>query len=1015
MPDFPSPYAMRNWKTAALGYDSLVFALNKTGSYLPLSWLVSNTVNYTNHGTFALHSYVGDSRTGFGEAINCMPAVIGSTLSGIDKSNQNGNNWALMCEEWFNRQNGENVYLNSPSASTGDDWWYETMPNVFFYQLYSLYPNVGNFGSQCTTVADRWLAAVYAMGGATTPWSLPNMDHRAWDLMKNVPNNTSVHEPESAGAIAWLLYNAFVKTGNIKYRIGAELAMEFLNNYSSNPSYELQLAYGTYAAARMNAEIGTTYDVEKMVNWCFNVGPLRNWGAIVGTWGGYDCSGLIGEVNGSNDYAFCMNTFEQIGALVPMVRYDPRFARAIGKWVLNAANAARLFYTNYLPDSHQDSYQWAHQYDSSSYIAHEAIHQYKPNNNSVSPYATGDAISNGWAATNLGLYGSSHVGILGGIIDTTNVQGILKLDVLKTDYFHANAYPTFLFYNPDSVDQAILFDAGAGQHDVYDAVSKSFLLQNVSGVVSLPIPAKGAVLAVVTPAGGTQTFDLEKFLVNGVVVDYHSGNAVVNYPPRIKSLSAVSPLLAISDSTNMYCTAVDRDSDTITYQWSASGGTISGGGSVVKWRAPSVIGTYIISCTASDGHGGQDSLSDTVDVVEAIYQPPTITRIYAHPGKIDLGTSTTLTCVANDPNGFPLHYTWFVSFGTINGTDSSVTWTAPDSEGNYFFKCTIDNGHGGTATDSVGVEVRDFTKNQTGNLIAYYPFNGNANDESGNGNNGTVSGAFLDVDRFGNSSRAYYFNGTNSSIQVPNVPALNFQNSISVALWIKVGTFYDREEYPISHGNWQNRWKISITNQRIRWTIKTSDGIKDLDSKTQLVTNTYYDVVVAYNGSDFEIYINGDLDAFSSWSGTIQSSPVALTIGQDVPGDNNYNFNGWLDDIRIYDYALSMAEIQNLYTLYTSVHNQNNSPLPKEYSLSQNYPNPFNPTTRFRFSIAGVCFVTLKIYDVLGREIATLVNEKKSSGVYEIEFDGKNLSGGIYFYKLTAGSFEETKKFVLLK
>jgi hypothetical protein len=60
---------------------------------------------------------------------------------------------------------------------------------------------------------------------------------------------------------------------------------------------------------------------------------------------------LIGEINGGDDYAFAMNTFEQIGALVPLVRYDSRFARAIGKWVLNAANASRLFYPNFLPDA----------------------------------------------------------------------------------------------------------------------------------------------------------------------------------------------------------------------------------------------------------------------------------------------------------------------------------------------------------------------------------------------------------------------------------------------------------------------------------------------------------------------------------------------------------------------------------------------------------------------------------------------------------------------------------------
>ena len=65
-----------------------------------------------------------------------------------------------------------------------------------------------------------------------------------------------------------------------------------------------------------------------------------------------------------------------VGALVPMVRYDGRFARAIGKWVLNITNASRLFYPNYLPDDHQDSEVWAHLYDPNSYIAHESMREY---------------------------------------------------------------------------------------------------------------------------------------------------------------------------------------------------------------------------------------------------------------------------------------------------------------------------------------------------------------------------------------------------------------------------------------------------------------------------------------------------------------------------------------------------------------------------------------------------------------------------------------------------------------
>ena len=89
--------------------------------------------------------------------------------------------------------------------------------------------------------------------------------------------------------------------------------------------------------------------------------------------------------------------------------------------------------------------------------------------------------------------------------------------------------------------------------------------------------------------------------------------------------------------------------------------------------------------------------------------------------------------------------------------------------------------------------------------------------------------------------------------------------------------------------------------------------------------------------------------------------------------------------------------------------------LPTKFSLAQNYPNPFNPSTKIRFQIAEIGYVSLKIYDVLGNEVATLVNEEKPSGIYEVKFDAKNLPSGIYFYKLQSGSFVETKKMVLVK
>jgi hypothetical protein len=113
----------------------------------------------------------------------------------------------------------------------------------------------------------------------------------------------------------------------------------------------------------------------------------------------------------------------------------------------------------------------------------------------------------------------------------------------------------------------------------------------------------------------------------------------------------------------------------------------------------------------------------------------------------------------------------------------------------------------------------------------------------------------------------------------------------------------------------------------------------------------------------------------------------------------------------------SIAEVIGINPISTIV--------PDRFNLYQNYPNPFNPVTKIRFEIpatlsfphapSGNPYISLKIYDILGKEIQTLVNEQLQPGTYEIKFDGGNLTSGIYFYQLKSEYFTETKKLVLLK
>ena len=99
----------------------------------------------------------------------------------------------------------------------------------------------------------------------------------------------------------------------------------------------------------------------------------------------------------------------------------------------------------------------------------------------------------------------------------------------------------------------------------------------------------------------------------------------------------------------------------------------------------------------------------------------------------------------------------------------------------------------------------------------------------------------------------------------------------------------------------------------------------------------------------------------------------------------------------------------------TSSTDNNDKIIPSSFNLFQNYPNPFNPNTVIKWEQPANSHVLLKVYDLLGREVATLVNEEKAAGNYKVTFDAKNLANGIYFYRLKAGNYSSVKKMILLK
>ena len=109
----------------------------------------------------------------------------------------------------------------------------------------------------------------------------------------------------------------------------------------------------------------------------------------------------------------------------------------------------------------------------------------------------------------------------------------------------------------------------------------------------------------------------------------------------------------------------------------------------------------------------------------------------------------------------------------------------------------------------------------------------------------------------------------------------------------------------------------------------------------------------------------------------------------------------YLDDITLYYVPVGITHIS--------------SEVPSKYNLSQNYPNPFNPTTNIKFDIPKNEFATMKVYDMLGKEITTLVNEKLNAGTYSVDWNASEYPSGVYFYRLQTDSYTEVKKMILTK
>lgn len=486
MPNHPTPYKMLDRNEKAMNFDEIIFNHQADSPGEPLIWLDSAEKNFPQV-TFGLFTAIGDVRQGpdvnngeFHEAINSLGALLSAGLVGIDKTNQSEYNYVKMVQNYFNRDNGWNIMMNNTSAEIamlgggyGRDWWYDVFPNVLYYAVSDLFTGVERADSLQIIIAEQFLKADSVLDG--------NYDYSYFDYSTMEGKRNQIpYQQDAAAGHAWVLYAAYQKFGDHRYLEGAISAMDALYSQNESRFYEILMPFGAYTAARLNAEFDTRYDISTLLSWTFdgcNAEDGRTgWGIINDRWGDYDVSGIQGSIIQEGGYGFLMNTYDMAWPLVPMVRYEPRYAKVIAKWMLNAANSARLFYPYEIPDENQ----WlpGEKAVTRNVIAYEGLKKTDPYNKDelkgISPVALGDGPN--WVigqppVSMFSIYGSAHVGIFGSIIRETNVEQILQLNCLATDFYRSPAFPTYLYYNPFNEDKEIEYFNKSEPVDIYDAIS----------------------------------------------------------------------------------------------------------------------------------------------------------------------------------------------------------------------------------------------------------------------------------------------------------------------------------------------------------------------------------------------------------------------------------------------------------------------------------------------------------------------------------------------------------------
>ena len=341
------------------------------------------------------------------------------------------------------------------------------------------------------------------------------------------------------------------------------------------------------------------------------------------------------------------------------------------------------------------------------------------------------------------------------------------------------------------------------------------------------------------------------------------------------------------------------------------------------------------------------------------------------------------------------------------------------SPGSETFKQTLVNNFGWTIFDAGTYEPR---------LVGEYTFDSvtdTLTDESGNGNIGLLFGASPTLNRDGEQGKAVRFDGSDDYIDFGDSTDFQFGvEDFSFSFWVN---FESNSRGYIIHkktfGNQKNEFRINADNDgglSLNAFIRDSFIRRTEFISIPITAQEWTHITFIHDAdSGMSFYKNGELEIFNSYERpgfrgfNMKGGP--LEVGYNSETDGAY-YNGSLDDLAVFNYKLSEAQIDTLSeTLMPTSSEPINSGIPEVFALNQNYPNPFNPSTTISYTLPKASEVNLAVYNLMGQKVAELVNTKQQSGNHSISFDASTLASGAYIYRLTAGSFTQTRKLTLIK